>query len=155
GAGGVFRSYVDSPGRWETVGTGLPRALVSDIRYDRTDDVLSVGTIGRGAFRADTFAQMGFLQVESDTPSQDHTIRLVANPNDPSRVDVYVNNTTSTPTASFAIANLTNIVVNGYGGNDLLILDFTNGNFLPAGGVSFDGGDGADRVCVVGGNFAS
>ena len=33
---------------WEELGTGLPNALVFDMQYDASDDILTVGTMGRG-----------------------------------------------------------------------------------------------------------
>ncbi|MFV2070508.1 MAG: hypothetical protein ACC645_26370, partial [Pirellulales bacterium] len=47
--GGVF-SFNPQANSWSTLGTDLPNAVVADLEYDRTDDVLVVGTLGRGAF---------------------------------------------------------------------------------------------------------
>ena len=46
---GLFTTSDLSPGRWAEVGN-LPHAMVYDIEYDAQDDVLAVGTLGRGAF---------------------------------------------------------------------------------------------------------
>ena len=46
---GVYITAAQAPGRWAELGT-LPHAPVFDIEYDKTDDVLAVGTMGRGSF---------------------------------------------------------------------------------------------------------
>ena len=50
GRSGVFRMSTNFPGVWERVGTGLPRATVSDLEYNAADDVLVAATLGRGAW---------------------------------------------------------------------------------------------------------
>jgi hypothetical protein len=46
---GIFVTSDSNPGRWTEVGN-LPHAPVFDLEYDVTDNVLAVGTMGRGAF---------------------------------------------------------------------------------------------------------
>jgi hypothetical protein len=51
---GVYRARISLIGGgtpWDVLGTGLPNALVYDLHYDITDDVLTAGTMGRGAFK--------------------------------------------------------------------------------------------------------
>src|SRR5205823_12653286 len=48
GDGGVYRQLDD--GSWTLFGQGLPNSRVSDLHYDATDDVLVVGTLGRGVW---------------------------------------------------------------------------------------------------------
>lgn len=45
---GVFVSLVTSLGTWVQYGSGMPNVPVWDMDYDATDDVLVVGTLGRG-----------------------------------------------------------------------------------------------------------
>jgi hypothetical protein len=47
---GVFKMDVDDPGNWEFFGTDVPNVLIFDMDYDEEDDVLTLGTMGRGAF---------------------------------------------------------------------------------------------------------
>jgi uncharacterized repeat protein (TIGR01451 family) len=48
---GVFVSFSNSGfTSWNKLGTGLPTAPAWDLHYDTTDDVLVVGTLGRGAW---------------------------------------------------------------------------------------------------------
>jgi hypothetical protein len=46
-------SQVRGPLTWSQLGTGLPNAPVWDMTYDPADDVLVVGTLGRGAWILD------------------------------------------------------------------------------------------------------
>jgi hypothetical protein len=43
------------------------------------------------------------------------------------------------------------LVINGLGGNDTLTVDYANGNPIPAGGLSFSGGAGTDKLIIHGG----
>ena len=54
---GVFASPVASLGTWSKLGTGLPDALVFDLAYNATDNVLAVGTFGRGAWKLPNASQ--------------------------------------------------------------------------------------------------
>jgi hypothetical protein len=47
---GVFASTTTALGTWFRVGGGLPNVIAYDLDYDSTDDVLVVGTMGRGAW---------------------------------------------------------------------------------------------------------
>ncbi|APZ90449.1 sodium/calcium exchanger 1 [Fuerstiella marisgermanici] len=47
---GVFGSFVSTIGTWFEVGGGMPNVIAFDMEYDATDDVLAVGTLGRGAW---------------------------------------------------------------------------------------------------------
>jgi len=48
---GVYIADINSPLSWRRFGTNLPRsAYVYDIEYDSVDDVLVIGTLGRGAW---------------------------------------------------------------------------------------------------------
>lgn len=48
--GGVFSDSLATPAVWSRFGIGLPNTIVMDIEYDKTDDVLALGTLGRGAY---------------------------------------------------------------------------------------------------------
>jgi Ca2+-binding RTX toxin-like protein len=48
------------------------------------------------------------------------------------------------------IGTFTSIRLDADGGNDRVTFDFTGGNFLPAGGVVFDGDLGTDELTVIG-----
>ena len=50
GADGVAFTYAAAPGAWVDIGQSLPNAVVTDMEYDAKDNVLVVGTLGRGAW---------------------------------------------------------------------------------------------------------
>ena len=79
-------------------------------------------------------------------------VRIVSDTANPSRVDVYINNTGSTPTLIMPLAGVSQWQVFGNAGNDQLIVDFSQGDPLPAGGLLFDGGSSStnDSLLVVG-----
>jgi hypothetical protein len=55
GRDGAYLMYVNSPGVWYELGTNLPTVSVWDMEYDATDDVLAIGTLGRGAWLVHNF----------------------------------------------------------------------------------------------------
>ena len=61
GAGGVWQ--MRRPGSagtaWTTLTAGMPKALVYDLRYDYTDNVLVAGTLGRGVWTLTSFFRGG------------------------------------------------------------------------------------------------
>ncbi len=66
------------------------------------------------------------------------SLRIVCDPGDASSVDVYVNSAGS-PTSTIPLSQVTQWQIVGGAGNDQLTVDFSNGDPLPAGGLSFDG----------------
>ena len=57
GSTGVFSGLVSTPGTWVELGANLPNAVVMDLRYDATDDVLVAGMLGRGAWMVSNLSQ--------------------------------------------------------------------------------------------------
>ncbi len=47
---GVYVSFVNNLGVWSKLGYGMPNAVAYDLSYNATDNVLVVGTMGRGAY---------------------------------------------------------------------------------------------------------
>jgi hypothetical protein len=146
GSGGVFRMLTSAPGVWTKFGAGLPNALTGGMVYNAADDVLVVGTHGRGAWElpnASTFAfTQGVLEIDGDTdfPGENDTIKLVLDPGNPALLDVFLNSTT--PVFQAPIALLNQINVNGLGGNNTLIVDSSNGLINVPNGINYDGGTG-------------
>src|SRR5439155_16310182 len=74
---------------WRKLGGNLPNAIVNDIHYDPTDDVLVVGTFGRSAWAMHDFkskvGQPGVLEIDGDTdqPNENDNITLVLDGNNP------------------------------------------------------------------------
>jgi hypothetical protein len=72
--------------------------------------------------------------------------------------DVFINNITATPNYSVNVANTGQLNFNLLGGDDTLIIDYTNGSPLPANGFSYDGGandtPAGDTLQVIGATSA-
>lgn len=159
GFGGVYRLIGT---RWTRYGDNFPNTVVSDVLYVPSADVLVAGTFGRGEWEVQaastSVASSGILTIngDQDFPGENDTIRLVRDANNPTLLDVYQNS--STPIASYPIAVIQRIDVNGLGGNDTLIVDRTNGPVDVPDGVHYDGGThnppGVDRLSLLGAGAA-
>lgn len=66
GSLGVFRSLTSALGTWTEVGTALPNVPVWDLYYDKMDDLLVAGTLGRGAW---TVSQASDLANDTNLPA--------------------------------------------------------------------------------------
>ncbi len=53
------------------------------------------------------------------------------------------------PTYTATLTALSKIIVDGGAGDDTLIVDMSNGNPIPVGGISYDGGAGTDTIQVT------
>jgi hypothetical protein len=156
GQGGVYATInpTSSP-VWTKLGLGLPNVLVKDIQYSPADDVLVIGTWGRGAWTIPNASAAvratGVLNINGDTDfaGEDDTIRLVREATNPFVLDVFLNNNTILPTFSVSLASLTQINVNGLGGNDTLIVDSSNGLISVPSGINYDGGTGFNTLQLV------
>lgn len=164
GQGGVYRTLNASAGAeavWTEFGGNLPNAIVTDVHYDRIDDILIAGTYGRGAWSisnvSDEIADAAILQIlgDMDFTGQDDEITLALDENNPLILDVFVNSVA--PILSVPFSTLSQITVEGLGGNDRLTLDFTDGNVIPISGLAYAGGSDtvADELVLQGGLFDS
>ncbi|MEX0642951.1 MAG: hypothetical protein WD468_09640 [Pirellulales bacterium] len=149
GLGGVFRTLVDdgaTPGPlvWSELGAGLPNILVTDLRYDREDDLLVAGTLGRGIWTIPDFAansaDLTTLTIVGRESVADH-LRLVRSSANPAFLDVFLNNPTSTPDQSVPLDALERIEFFGVGESDRLTIDISGGVIAVPGGIHFDGGE--------------
>lgn len=154
GFGGVYRTL--SPGLnsvWTEFGGNVPDAVATDLLYDAADDVLVVGTYGRGAWtlaNASTVIPVaGVLQIfgDDDFFGEDDTIRLIREASNPLLLDVFLNSVT--PVLTVQLSTLQQINVFGLGGNDTLIVDSSNGLINVALGIRYDGDDGVDRLQLL------
>jgi Ca2+-binding RTX toxin-like protein len=145
GLGGVFRRRAVAVAgfKWSEYVSGLPNALVTDMEYDQRSDTLLVGTFGRSAWTLpkvrSTIALESRMQVDGTTGAD--TIRLVRNGNNPSLLDVFLNNSTTTPSLTVQLSVLQRIQVNGLGGPDILEIQSTNGIVSVQNGIEFLGGN--------------
>ncbi len=153
GYGGLFRRQ---NGVWNQYGQGLPNILVQDVRYSATDDRLIAGTMGRGAWTVDnvsaTIDAFGILQIcgDEDYPNQDDTFWLVLNQANPLLLDVFQNNTTTTPDFQVPLALVFQINVFAAGGNDNLIVDSSNGLIDVPNAIRYDGDHGCPDSLFAG-----
>jgi hypothetical protein len=91
------------------------------------------------------------IEGDADFSGENDTIRIVRDYAQPDLLDVFINNPTPTPTYQVAFSVLPNITIDGKGGNDTIILDFSNGNVTPIGGINVQGGsDTDDHLNVIG-----
>jgi len=110
------------------------------------DDLLILGTLGRGAWTIPNASQS--LDVHSTLTllgdGGNNVFNLVRNASRPWLLDVYiyldVDPVPATPTLTVPFASLESITIDGRGGNDQLIVDATNGAIAFAGGIVFKGG---------------
>jgi hypothetical protein len=101
---------------------------------------------------AASIVQSAVLTINGDTSfaGQPDTIRLIRNANNPLLLDAFLNNSTATADLSVPMTSVTQIVVNGLGGDDSLTVDLSNGNALPPGGITYTGGTGSNSLIVNG-----
>jgi hypothetical protein len=138
---------------WTEFGANIPNLVATDLLYDATDDVLIVGTYGRGAWtlaNASTEIPVpGVLQIfgDEDFAGQDDTIRLVRNTDNPLLLDVFLNSTV--PVLTVQLSTLQQINVFSLGGNDTLIVDSSNGLVNVPLGIRYDGDGGRDQLQLV------
>jgi hypothetical protein len=130
----------------------LPNVLVTDLDYSAADDILVAGTFGRGAWAVkNAKASLGVPAVlrVSGTNNPD-LIRLVRNADNPSLLDVYVGDRYSPLPAAqqFQLSTLQEITIDGLGGNDLVVIDVSNGLIGVPDGIGIDGGLGQDILSL-------
>lgn len=80
--------------------------------------------------------------------ASNNVYRIVTDPGDSSKADVYVNNSTNTPTYIASLAGFSQWTLNAQPG-DQLIVDFSGGNPLPGGGFAYNGAAG-NALTIVG-----
>jgi hypothetical protein len=148
GFGGVFRDVLTASPLWTQYGAAMPDVIVKDLQYDAGDDVLVAGTWGRGALTlsnvSTTINASGILEIcgDQDYPNENDTIRLVRDQTNPALLDVFLNNTTTTPDAQVPLAAISQINIFAAGGNDTLIVDSSNGLISVPNGIKYDGDHG-------------
>ena len=140
GEGGVYRAINPVPGAvWSLFGT-LPSATVIDLKYDATDNLLGAATYGRGIWTvpnvlSTVFAPSSFTITGGSLDDQVHIYR------DQQRliVEQTLGGVVQAP-LSYIYSAIPGILVSLLGGNDSLTVDFSGGNPVPPGGISYDGG---------------
>ncbi|MEE8524882.1 MAG: hypothetical protein V3T72_13190, partial [Thermoanaerobaculia bacterium] len=154
GEGGVFRRV--GMGNWAEYGEGFPNTLVTDLdRIRVADDVVLAGSLGRGAWTipnaSQTLAESPTLTLEGS--SADNVFYLERNADEPWMLDVFQYLVTESkpakPSVSVPLASLDAIVINGDDGNDRFFIDASNGAVAVPGGITIDGGGGANQLQIL------
>jgi Ca2+-binding RTX toxin-like protein len=147
GQGGVYRlinsATADANAIWTSFGQGLPNVIVTDLHYDKTDDVLVAGTFGRGIWSVTgagaQITTASVLDIEG-TGSNDN-ITLIRDPNNPSLLNVTVNGVNAAP---IKLSGISNIVINTGDGDDNVTVDEANGEIET--NIDFNGGAGVNHL---------
>ncbi|MDY0170820.1 MAG: FG-GAP-like repeat-containing protein, partial [Thermoguttaceae bacterium] len=100
--------------------------VITDIAGGDTDDTITLSTDGTSLFVHDPNHVLGTV-IPGAEGSGTHTITV--------------------PLSAFTGS----IIVDSLGGNDVLTIDFSGGNPIPIGGLSYNGGDGEDLLTLLGG----
>lgn len=141
GNGGVFQMLLSATGTWTQLGLNLPEVVVYDMDYDRADDALVIGTLGRGAW---LFANASLGdQFSNPVPGSGGNVNLAA-------IGDLLVGSDGNDTLVGADGNDT---LNGMAGNELLIGGLGDDSFLGgAGNDTLDGGGGNDTLDGQNGN---
>ena len=152
GQGGVYRlisaSSAGVGAHWVEYGGNLPNVTLTDIHYYTTrltangvrGDVLVVGTLGRGVWELNsvstTVATAGNITLTGT--GLDDVYRIYRD-----GTQIKLDETLGIlPTTHYAFEYdaVSSILVSTLAGNDSLTVDFSGGNPVPPGGISYDGG---------------
>jgi len=154
GEGGLFRRVGD--GDWCEYGVGLPNSMVTSIEYvGGADDVLIVGTLGRGAWilphAGATLAEPTVLKIEGLETAD--VFYLERDPAKPWLLNVfqYLNGEVrpAAPGLQIPFTALDSITIDGRGGDDQIFIDSSNGAIAVPGGIEVIGGAGeADEIHI-------
>ncbi|MEW6159625.1 MAG: hypothetical protein AB1813_19525, partial [Verrucomicrobiota bacterium] len=144
---------------WTELGGNLPNAIVSDVRYNAADDVLTVATLGRGAWllrnAAGTIDDQNVLQIVG-TPGMADVIGLIRNAANPALLDVFFNSLT--PTQQIPLASIRRIEIYTEDQGDVIVVNAANGVISVPDEIHVTGGDGTDDLFIedtVGGATAT
>jgi hypothetical protein len=132
---GVYVS-ANTGATWSPLASGLPNVLVTDVQLN--GNLLAASTYGRGIWE---------VRVGSPTDIAFSGNAVISKDLDGIDADITVN---AGPTQKVLISQMSAITFTGGSGNDKLTLDFSAGNPLPAGGVTFNGGAGVNTLSVIG-----
>ena len=147
------------------VGEGGVRVLVSDVlalifkdAYGHTIKLPS--SLPNGTFNAQRNQTTGVVMVRGGVGDSSDKIQLRRDGNDlvvsvdagfdGPVLDDNADNNLPPFVTRIPMNSIQSIQVEGGGGDDDVVLDFSGGNFIPTGGLVEEGGDGTDEVTIVG-----
>ena len=179
---GIFASLTTSLGTWFKLGDDLPNAMVWDLDYDASDDVLVAGTMGRGAWMlnnvqfvlsglvgqtdisidgsgnlliADQNDSADNLTIQSDTTNSKY---VISDPHNTltTAISGATGSGSSQVTVPFSALTGSKILVSTAGAGDSLTVDYSLGNFGKE--IDYSAGNPTnypgDSLCLVGGSLA-
>ena len=100
GLGGVFATddpYANETTNWVEFGTGLPNVQVKDVRFDATDNLLYVATLGRGAWSVPNLSDSlgsGAPVIDLNGAETGRNIEVTFNPLENSAIFITADNAT-------------------------------------------------------------
>jgi autotransporter-associated beta strand protein len=94
-------------------------------------------------------AMLGISETTSDVTARKTAIRIARDADDNTRADVFLDLPDGNPAYSTMLSNINKWYVTGGTKDEELILDFSHGNPLPVGGLTFDGGDASSSHLVL------
>ncbi|HAM71756.1 MAG TPA: hypothetical protein DCM86_08950, partial [Verrucomicrobiales bacterium] len=162
GQGGVFRKIGLGNNPWTEYGAGLPNARVTSIRVippaaAGAPGMIAVSTLGRGAWVIQDYtATIGVPSTVTvtGTDSDNEVFELQRDAGRPWLVNIYRyvvgQSRPATPAASIPFTSVSGITINGKGGDDQFIIDYTNGPLAFRGQIVIDGGVGSNRLAFRG-----
>ncbi|MDV6028911.1 MAG: hypothetical protein F9B45_02130 [Phycisphaera sp. RhM] len=164
GLGGIFRRLPSSTAGkfvWTEFGSQLPNVLVNDVRFANVDPdgesangtgIFYVATMGAGIRTIENvsanIAQPHVLALNGSA-AQD-TFRIVRSAGNPTLLDVFFDESGTTPVHRVQIAQYQRIQIQGLGGNDKIIVDSSNGLITVPDGIVVNGGTGTNELVVKG-----
>ncbi|HEX4997070.1 MAG TPA: LEPR-XLL domain-containing protein, partial [Terriglobia bacterium] len=156
--GGVYQANVDlanlpsamNPLYFHGFGYGLPNVVAKDLIYDKQDNVLVVGTLGRGAWimqnalaAMQTESQLVILGSKSAMTGDQ--IKLQRNASAPWMMDVVVSGMV---VRTLPMKPIGKILINTREGDDHILIDGDNGPVAPSERIFIDGAAGTDELRV-------
>ena len=158
---GVYRAFDPVPGvAWTEVGRALPNALIADIDFTDVpggaDDMLAVGTLGRGVFSlsGDADVVLGQDSVLTITgTAADDFFTVQRKEGNSSILEIFANSLF--PVFEVPVASVATIQIDGLGGDDTLNVNSTNGEIALADGLRFNGGADSNTLIFSGGTELS
>jgi hypothetical protein len=136
------------------ISNALPNMTVTAMRWYASNDVLVVGTMGRGAYsiRGAAAALQSTPTLVVNGGSGDDVIELERTVANPWRLDVYEyafgSTKPSTPTQRYHLSSINRIQLNGNGGSDQFIFNTPGGAIDVPEGIVISGGSGTNQVIV-------
>jgi hypothetical protein len=111
-----------------TLAAAMPGAIIS---------ATATSAAGSTSEFSNALAVFGIAEIRGT--EADDVIRLVRDAANPALLNLFINNPGPAPTTSLDYASAGQLLVSTLGGDDALILDYSQGEVIPSGGINYDG----------------